>query len=165
METGRLTGISINPNYNPKNTGRRLDSWSLVLEFGPVKSVAVITDSRMALTLLQVGLLTEWDVEVITQAGTQTITRVRILDDRDCKPGLKYRDGQPVRPLTPTAFVDERPRKWGFFFQAGADCAEWKGTSLDVFRVVEFAWLQKKDVVLKLDDGDHIIGAELYIGD
>ena len=162
--TGKLQSVKLRSNYLPQQPPA---SWYLSLELGPDRTEDVCTKSRMALTLLNTAVLKadKWDVEINTQGDNKTISRVRILDDRDCKPGLKRPDGLLVRPFTPTAFVDEVPVKWGFFFVAGTDCGEWKGTSFDVYRVVEFAWMQQIYVILTFDSADHIIAANLQIGD
>jgi hypothetical protein len=64
-----------------------------------------------------------------------------------------------VRPFTPTAFASEKPPKWGFFFWLNGKCAEYKGTSLDVYSVIESVWHYGRMVVLEFDKDDLIIKA------
>jgi hypothetical protein len=126
------------------------------------------TASRIVPAVLQTALLggrkkPKWPVEVdIDDAGSE-IKRVRMRDDREdiCKGGnLGERpDGMRVIPLSPTAFADESPPKWGFFFSIDEDCTEFKGTSLDVYVVIESAWREGDSVVLEFDGGNLVVGA------
>jgi hypothetical protein len=70
-------------------------------------------------------------------------------------------------PLTPTAFLEVMPPKWGFFFALNyengewtGECAEYKGLSLDVYFVIEAAWRDGKSVTMKFD-GEYIVGAQV----
>jgi hypothetical protein len=122
------------------------------------------TESRIPLAVLQTALLAgrkkqRWPVGIEIEDTNSAIERVRIYDDRDCKGDLDTLKGLKVIPLTPTAFADESPPKWGFFFSYQGDCKEAKGVSLDVYVIVESAWREEREVVLELDDHDLIIGA------
>lgn len=150
--------------------------WHLAIEFDASRYEGV-TNSRRILAVLNTALLTraQWDVEIEETSNSDkkhsVITRVRILDNDDreaaCTGGdlAKRPDNQPVRPFTPTAFANENPRKWGFFFSDGSRCHEYKGTSFDVYRTIEDAWLQERMVLLTFDGNDRIIAATSIIGD
>jgi hypothetical protein len=120
-------------------------------------------DSRLVTILLEAALLNgrkrqRWPVIVEIDEETSRINRVRIYDDRDCKGVLESLEGKLVLPLTPTAFADENPPRWGFFFQEGDDCKEAKGTNLNLYEIIEKAWRDEESVLLRLDDQGYIIG-------
>ena len=142
------------------------------------KTIEGTTDTRIALTVLATALLGRkekmvpplyegWPVEVEVEKDQQVpavywIRKVRVRDDREeiCKNIAPYVGKVKVEPLSPTAFVDETPPKWGFFFHHGnQNCAELKGTSLDIYAVVEAAWRQRGMVELDLDGDNLIVGA------
>jgi hypothetical protein len=125
------------------------------------------TDTPIVLAVLATALITrlQWLVELdVSAERPPTIGRVRVQDDRSnfCLGGnISTRpDGIALRPLTPTAFADEEPPKWGFFFALGTKCAEYKATSLDVYEIVAAAWLKGRLVALTFDDDNRIVGAE-----
>jgi hypothetical protein len=148
--------------------------WSIDLQFGdPADSPTVgTTDSAIVLAVLETALLTRWEVEVETSDDSPrrdpTIKRVRVVDDRPdfCTEDMTDPPGmERLKPLTPTAFADECPPKWGFFFNLPGTkkCREYKGISLDVFAIVQGVWLGKgtgKTVVLTLDQDDMIVDAK-----
>jgi hypothetical protein len=136
--------------------------WSVDAQIDGTSALAT-TDSRIVLAVLETALLkrTQWDVELSIGAGLrgeQTINRVRVQDDRIdfCKGSF---DENPkdtrFRPFTPTAFADENPKKWGFFFYNPDDknCREYKGIDLGVYAILEWAWYEARTVVLTLDAG------------
>ena len=122
------------------------------------------TESLIIFTVLQSALLTQniWGIELRIAEHLQNIDMVRVTDDRaDICAGGDLPDqpaDQAYLPLSPTAFGNEAPPKWGFVFSVGSKCREYKGISLDVYAVVERARRNKKSVVLTLKD-DRIIGA------
>lgn len=88
----------------------------------------VFTSSRIVLAVLNTAILTgaKWKIQIDTNPGPpplgEVITRVRILDDKSvCKTVEKLPAGQPIQPLTPTAFAELIPRKWGFFLLSAAN--------------------------------------------
>jgi hypothetical protein len=120
------------------------------------------TDSRIPLSVLNTALLTKerWRVELdIAENGAgraAAFKRVRVLDNREdvCTGGGlpdPLRDPR-LRPLSPTAFADEDPKKWGFFFASGHACGEYKGIDLDVYGVIEEAWLRGVHVILTIEN-------------
>ena len=81
------------------------------------------TSTRLVLSVLDTALLAgrrsrRWPIEAEVDSESALITRVRIRDDREdfCKGVLPAPPDQPALPLSPTAFADETPPKWGFFF-------------------------------------------------
>jgi hypothetical protein len=123
------------------------------------------TASRLVTLVLETALLEgrkrmPWPIMLEIDETTTRINRVRIYDDRDCKGVLESLEGKRVLPLTPTAFADSQPPKWGFFFALGPDCKEALGTSLDLYMIVEQAWRDEKYVMLRLDENGYIVGVE-----
>jgi hypothetical protein len=64
-----------------------------------------------------------------------------------------------LRSNAPTAFADESPPKWGFFFFYRGDCKEAKGINLDVYAIIESAWREEGKVVLEFNSLDLISDA------
>jgi hypothetical protein len=123
------------------------------------------TTSRVVTLVLETALLEgrkrkRWPIVLETDEKTARINRVRISDDRDCKGVLDSLQGKWVMPLTPTAFADSQPPKWGFFFAEGQDCKEALGTSLDLYEVVERAWRDETYIMLRLDEQGYVVGVE-----
>ena len=123
------------------------------------------TTLRLVTSVLETALVPgrkgkRWPIEVEIDEKTGGISRVRIQDDRDCKAGLELSDGATVYPLTPTAFASDKVPAWGFFFMAGEYCTEAKGTSLDVYEIIERAWRDEQEIVLRLDGSGNIVGAD-----
>jgi hypothetical protein len=130
------------------------------------------TGSPIVLAVLETALRTRrtWGIELdLSDASapvTPTIERVRVVDDRPtiCTGGdiVDLPNGERVRPLTPTAFADEDPVKWGFFFNlpGTGKCHEYKGTSLDAYATVQGAWLDHGTVALTFDSSGLITAAQ-----
>jgi len=166
MITGQLEKISISSLRLPRD-----QDWPLIVTVDG-KDYVAFTSSRIVLAILNTALLTgaKWKIQIDTESSKRrdVITRVRVIDDREsvCKQIVDNFPGDPpLRPLSPTAFAEIIPRKWGFFFAVGDKCKEYKGMNLDVYRVVEDAWLQEHLVVLTVDDNDNIVAAKPFIGD
>jgi hypothetical protein len=160
MEKDRLSNFTIAAARPPEPPA----TWRLKIQVGNTNYDGW-TDSRIVGTVLETALLAgrkhqRWPVEVEIE-DTHSIQRIRIYDDREdiCKGILDTLKGLEVMPLTPTAFADERPPKWGFFFAYRENCREAKGTSLDVYSIIETAWKEEGRVVLKFNEDDLIIDA------
>lgn len=122
------------------------------------------TSSRIALAVLETALLGHYydgvtsqvPVEVEISEEDKSISCVRLLDEREdvCK-GVLEEQYSPFRakPLAPTAFANESPVKWGFFFQIDSLCREYKGTSLDLYAVAESIWREGGYALTTLTDG------------
>jgi hypothetical protein len=146
-----------------QNLPKPLINWKIEFQVDDTKC-AGWTDSRIVSTVLETALLKgrkkqQWPVGIEIEAMNSPIKRVRIYDDRDCKGDLDTLKGLEVIPFTPTAFADESPPKWGFFFSYLGDCKEAKGISLDIFAIIESAWREEGKVMLELNDHDLIIDA------
>jgi hypothetical protein len=133
---------------------------------GTLEEARTSTDDSIVLAVLFTALQPgrgnqQWPVEInVTESthGPSVISRVRINDDRFCNP-LAERPTKPVVPLTPTAFSDEDPPTWGFFFLLELECREYKGVSLDVYGILQTAWRDSAAVLLTFDNDDLIVAA------
>jgi hypothetical protein len=168
MPAGKLNNVSLSAAIGvPVPTPETKLAWSVKLKVDDSEYTA-ITQTRIVLAVLQSALLTgpqkkKWPVTIGIEDKGHSISRVRIDDDRgDCKSTFSARpDGEKLTPLTPTAFGDENPPKWGFFFNLGDQCGEYKGTGLDVYDQIENAWRDSVPVVLIFGDHDRIVGVKV----
>lgn len=136
--------------------------WALKIKIDQTE-YSGIAESTICFPVLQSAVLTQdrWHILLETDDDSHKIMRVRVIDNRVdiCKGDLgDQMPDQAYLPLQPTFFGNETPPKWGFFFAVEKNCKEYKGTSIDVYAVVEYAWRNKKTVVLTLD-GYLIVGA------
>lgn len=160
MEKDLLSYFTVAPASPPEPQ----TTWQFKIEVGK-NNYAGKTDTRIVSTVLETALLAgrkrqRWPVE-IEIGDNDFIRRVRIQDDRVdiCMGTLDTLEGLELIPLTPTAFADENPPKWGFFFAYEANCMEAKGMSLDVYFIIETAWKEEGKVVLELNKDGRIINA------
>ncbi len=166
MPLGKLQNVSLSaaggvPVPSP--------GWSVKLKVDDSEYTAT-TQTRIVLAVLQSALLAgrqkkKWPVNIEIEDKRHSISRVRIHDDREdiCKGSFSARpDGEKLTPLTPTAFGDESPPKWGFFFfKLGDQCREYKGTDLDIYDRIENAWRDSVPVVLIFGDDNLIVGVNV----
>jgi hypothetical protein len=125
------------------------------------------TTSRIVLAVLETVLFRSSYLDVVIEVSDDpapAFKRVR-LDDRGIQCGGDLieapPEGKAVVPFTPTAFADEMPPKWGFFFSLDGKYSEYKGTSLDAFETIAEVWRKSggATVILEFDGKGYIKAA------
>lgn len=158
-----LEGI-LNSFTTSRSSDHDVERWEVEMKIDD-RDYSAHANSRLVLVVLETAVLrlpltVQWpvQVEIADDGGVKT---VRVNDKREtvCEDVLQEKPtGFAVEPLSPTAFAYEDPPKWAFFFRKEAKCREFKGTSLDVYTIIESAWKDEELVRLEFD-GDLIVKA------
>ena len=143
-------------------------AWNLELKIDDMV-LSARTDSRIVLAVLETSVVAhalqgqkhQWPAEITLHSPSTFVERVRVQDERvDVCKRVESEAGNPFEatPLSPTAFADEDPVKWGFFFYfpATRSCQEFKGTSLDQYAIAESIWMRGAVAKVYLDENGYI---------